>query len=317
MEFACDSWDVRRIWEQFDEILNSNSKAAVEDTRFPDYCYDCDQFCVLYDRVIVCPGCGVVKAEDHHESQTFSGGSMGDAQHDAPAPKHAFKCTSKESRSICRMQEWYMWSKEEKSQYKVAQYIEEKCNQLCLPTNVCKHVVDMVGQVLKSCKDVEEGQKRSRVKDGIIVMCAFYVCKDSGIDRSYTEFAVKLGLDMKYITRADKLLLSLVHKGTLKFPVSVHTTLEPMQCIDAKLGVLNLRDHAHAIKRIIDISMDNDILIDNTPLSVGVGCLYYYVVTRGLLERVQMQVLCDTFGISAVTVTKTYNKMKKYRTLFD
>jgi len=61
---------------------------------------------------------------------------------------------------------------------------------------------------------------------------------------------------------------------------------------------------------LITICEDNDILLDHTPLSVGVSCFYYILKLNNI--DIDLKIFSELYDLSVVTVVKTYNKLKVY-----
>jgi transcription initiation factor TFIIIB Brf1 subunit/transcription initiation factor TFIIB len=64
------------------------------------------------------------------------------------------------------------------------------------------------------------------------------------------------------------------------------------------------------VQQLIQLCEENDLLLDHTPLSIGVSC-FYYVLKANEIE-LDVKVFSNLYNISVVTVVKTYNKLKQY-----
>jgi transcription initiation factor TFIIIB Brf1 subunit/transcription initiation factor TFIIB len=164
-----------------------------------------------------------------------------------------------------------------------------------------------------------DGTKRARVKDGIIICCIHYVSKDTHTPYSYTNMAKDLNLDMKYITRAERLILELMNAKKLNLDKAiVLDTNKPFDYVvntikknDLKVDDNMLKD----VKTLIEICEDNDILLDHTPLSIGVCCFYYILQMRSI--NIDIKIFSELYNLSSVTIIKTSNKLKSYKRQID
>ena len=76
------------------------------------------------------------------------------------------------------MQDWFMWTNDEKNSYKLSNYTKDLCNKLSIPDTLTPLICNIVNVVISAIKKYE-GTKRARVKDGIILSCIEYVGKEN------------------------------------------------------------------------------------------------------------------------------------------
>ena len=211
------------------------------------------------------------------------------------------------------MQEWYMWSNEEKNVYKLKTYIIELCNKLYIPEFLFSNIIELCVNVIELIKKTD-GTKRARVKDGILVICIYYVTKDTSTPFSYVDMAKRLNLDIKYVTRAERMILELVNSKRLNLDKKIMLdTKKPFDYIAESINKYNLnisKDILKLVKILIEICEDNDLLLDHTPLSIAVSCFYYILKLRNV--ETDVKIFSEFYNLSIVTVIKTYNKLKVY-----
>lgn len=217
---------------------------------------------------------------------------------------------------IKKMQDWYMWSNDEKNTYKLTNYTKDLCNKLNLPESIIPSICSTVTHVMNIIKKYD-GTKRARVKDGIILTCLQYVLKDTHYTVSAIELAKKINLDIKYITKADKIILELINGKKLDLKKqSILDIKKPYQYV---LDVIN-KKHIHIpqniliqMQKLINICEEHDLLLDHTPLSVGVCCFYYILKINNI--QCDLKLFSELYDLSIVTVIKTYNKLKTHSTI--
>lgn len=302
MDDPLNTYDL--IWRELDNTrectmdpLNDPSNNSLDDS------CECGSFNIRsINNDVICCDCGLVLNND----RLSMNGSFETSVAPAPVYSNKFK-----NNRINKMQEWYMWSNEEKNTYKLKEYTRSLCNRLKIFEGLINCVVDTVVTVMDKIKK-NEGTKRARVKDGIIVTCIYYVSKDTMTPYSYVEMSKTLSLDMKYITRAERTLLELINSKRLHLDnISVLETEKPYDYIVNAIKRHDIRisqDILRKIRVLIDICEDNDLLLDHTPLSIGVCCFYYVLKHSDITVDVKM--FSEMYALSMVTVIKTYNKLK-------
>ena len=223
------------------------------------------------------------------------------------------KYSNNYNKKISKMQDWYMWTNDEKNIYKLKTYVKNLCKDLKISEYLIEEIVNVVTMVMDTIKR-NDGTKRARVKDGILVICIYYVSKDTVTPYSYMDMAKRLDLDIKYVTRAERLILELVNSKKLNLSKSVVLdTQKPYDYIINTIKSKNLNIDNQILEHtqsLITICEDNDILLDHTPLSVGVSCFYYILKLNNI--DIDLKMFSELYDLSVVTVVKTYNKLKVY-----
>jgi transcription initiation factor TFIIIB Brf1 subunit/transcription initiation factor TFIIB len=206
-----------------------------------------------------------------------------------------------------------MWTNDEKNIYKLKMYVKNLCKDLKISEYLIDQIIDVVIMVMDTIKR-NDGTKRARVKDGIIVICIYYVSKDTVTPYSYMDMAKRLDLDIKYVTRAERIILELINSKKLNLSKSiVLDTQKPYDYIINTIKSKNLNIDNQILEHtqsLITICEDNDILLDHTPLSVGVSCFYYILKLNNI--DIDLKMFSELYDLSMVTVIKTYNKLKVY-----
>jgi transcription initiation factor TFIIIB Brf1 subunit/transcription initiation factor TFIIB len=295
------------IWSQAKALLETESSMP-NVTSHREKCEQCGQ-CggkEIYhsNNEIVCVECGLILGMNQFDSTPqFESNPVQVSRRSGPT-----------NHKLTKLQNWYMWTNEEKNAYKLSNYTKTLCNQLSvhesLVSNICETVIHVMGVIKKY-----DGTKRARVKDGIILVCIQYVSKSTSLatQLSTVDLAKKLRLDIKYITKADKLILELVNNGKLNFcRHSVMGVKKPFDYVDEAIQKKKLKIPSQVIERVrwlIGLCETHDILLDHTPMSVGVCCFYYILKSYSI--SVDTHVFSELYGLSHVTLTKTFNKLKQ------
>lgn len=287
-------WNDFKLEKQTDD-LNESLKNKIYS------CSSCNSKNLQFDNYeIICFDCGLIIDEDRIiSSQTFD--------------NNVSQVKKRTYNKLSKMQEWYMWSNEEKNVYKLKTYIIELCNKLYIPEFLFSNIIELCVNVIDLIKKTD-GTKRARVKDGILVICIYYVTKDTSTPFSYVDMSKRLNLDIKYVTRAERMILELVNSKRLNLDKKIMLdTKKPFDYIAESINKYNLnisKDILKLVKILIEICEDNDLLLDHTPLSIAVSCFYYILKLRNV--ETDVKIFSDFYNLSIVTVIKTYNKLKIY-----
>lgn len=303
-----DYLNTEDIWNILDnlkykQIINTNTNSNKN-----NYCNYCKQESIEN----TCRDCGLVISNQVEFSNYIF-------EEEVIKKTNYSKCNKNNSKLI-KMQEWLRWTNDEKKEYKLSQYIKELCNKLKITENMVDSVCSFVIQVMIAIKESNDGPKRSRVKDGIIIVCIHYISKnyDNYVVYSYIELAKQIDLNIKYISKADKLIMDLIHSDKLRVPEEfIKNILKPENPIDHVIKIINKyslqinETLINQVSTLIDICQDNDILVDHTPLSIGVVCFYYILSINNI--EINIKAFSELYQLSMVTILKTFNKLKTHR----
>lgn len=303
-----DDIDVDKIWSILDGQVDHKSQVlSTSPPRNLQKCPECSSS--LYDSV--CNSCGLML----NNNQEFSSYSF-----EEPI-QYKSSYTGGNTR-LKKMQEWMMWTNEEKTEYKLNKYTKELCDKLQIHEQIVDAVCNLVSQVMNAIKSSCDGPKRSRVKDGIIIVCIYYISKGTSNVYSYIDLAKKIDLNMKYISKADKVLMELINSNKLNlssdFMDNFYKTENPIDYVTKIIDKYQLHINKQILDQVIElinICEDNDILLDHTPLSVGVSCFYYILDINNIEINVKM--FSELYDLSMVTVLKTFNKLKLHKANFE
>lgn len=239
------------------------------------------------------------------------------------------KHCSNQNSKLKKMQNWYMWTNEEKNAYKLSMYTRDLCNKVGVveTSEYCENIIDTTCQtvieVMKVIKQ-QDGTKRARVKDGIILVCLQYVLRNANMTigknnvSSAIEFGKSIDLNIKYITKAENTILEYMNTGKLN--LKKHTVLRTKKAYDYVKEVIHRNRFKidmkimDQVENLIAFCENNDILLDHTPLSLGVCCFYYVIKINNI--DIDAKVFSDLYNLSVVTVMKTYNKLRQHTPLF-
>lgn len=305
------------IWKEFDTLNNTQNEftsitppSNINNSHLE--CKNCESKNIkVSDSEFVCNDCGLVS------DQIFSSTVFLNNDIQVSRNKIGGNYNNQFSK-IQKMQEWFMWSNEEKNSYKLSNYTKELCSKVNIPEMLIPNICNIVNEVMIAIKKYE-GTKRARVKDGIILSCIEYVANDNNLNISACELAKKIDLDIKYVTRSDRIILELINNHKLNLKKT--TALNIKMPIDYILSVIQKHKLEipeiiiKKLKALIKFCETNDILIDHTPLSIGVCCFYYILKTNQI--ELDIKIFADLYDLSIVTILKTFNKLNVHSNVIN
>jgi transcription initiation factor TFIIIB Brf1 subunit/transcription initiation factor TFIIB len=305
--------DLEQIWKELDNenynLKNNNlENQSLNKKSQIYYCTSCASENLSKEGQIICQDCGLVL-----DNFSLSSKGVYDNYNNTTSETNT-KYNFSKSNKMLKRQEWYMWTNEEKNIYKLKSYIHTLCVQLNIVDNIINYIIDTTVLVME-CIKKNDGTKRARVKDGIIIMCIHYVTKDTNTPYSYVDLSKQLNLEIKYVTKAERLILELLNSKKLK--LDKMTVLKTQKPFDYVINTINKhkldisKDILNKVQELILLCEDNDLLLDHTPLSVGVSCFYYILKLENI--DIDLKIFSELYNLSSVTVIKTYNKLTKYK----
>lgn len=278
------------IWEYVDKYQNDKLNYTTDYIVNYNNCKNCRETDIrTTECYTVCANCGYIIDENRLSNNTEYSSQI------------ETKYNSKSSKSkIIRLQEWINWTNEEKSDYKLKNYISDFLDYNRVPKEYHSNTIETAFKVLTLLKETN-GTRRSKVKDGIIIACLKNITNDVSF--------IKNSCDIKYITNGEKLINNLVaQKKIVLEQKSPRSPYDYVQSVAIKYTNTEVQEKT---KKLIKLCEDYDLLIDHTPLSIGIACLYFILTTNDM--SINNKDFCKMFNITTVTLSKTVNKLKKHK----
>lgn len=306
-------YDINHCWDLYDQIKNTSEDDQVVPNLTESFqCKNCNH--IENDRDDVCTNCGLMI----YDNIIYENHNNYDSTNDMTVLNYAKKNFNKNDH-IYKMKVWFENTSQEKNEYKLNLYTKKICETLQIDSHI-DYICDLVNVVLK-CIKKNDGTKRSRVKDGIIVVCIFYTHKKYHL-QNYTftlqNIAKKLNLNIKYVSKAEMLILELINKNKISMDknilLNVNTSLNILPDIKLQFTIFN-NHYLNFDKNDIDLLFKkleellkkydkNNLLINHAPFSISIGCLYYILKQN---HDIPIILLSKIYDISHITILKIYN----------
>tara|TARA_Y100000389_G_scaffold204235_2_gene255746 strand:- start:1934 stop:2938 length:1005 start_codon:yes stop_codon:yes gene_type:complete len=158
---------------------------------------------------------------------------------------------------------------------------------------------------------------RGIMRKGLIAACLFMACKKQGVPRTCQEIAEIFQIDDKWVTKGNKKfteLWSLTGKGHISYK-------EDCQSQDylARFCSNLLEEHTELLtisRKISNICKSNDLLSQNTPISVAASSIYIATIHLGLKDKISRLDIANAAKTSQVTISKCFKELMKTKDIW-
>ena len=195
--------------------------------------------------------------------------------------------------------------------------LEERIQLKCKKYNITQTIIDSAKILYKKVSDCKHTKGKRKGKHMImrcinrrsmIAACVFYACKLQKEPRSPKEIADIYDLEIKHVNRGCKKFIDYIDLSLIFYEIKSSQAPDFIERFAKKLSI---------DKQYINISKDISINIQklglastHEPPSVAAGCIllvaniYHVDITKKQISNI--------FGISDVTISKTYRKIFPY-----
>jgi transcription initiation factor TFIIIB Brf1 subunit/transcription initiation factor TFIIB len=160
--------------------------------------------------------------------------------------------------------------------------------------NIKDIVVYTMGIVKKHC-----GQKRSMLKDAIIILCIAKVKMSNPL-----ELAKSLDIHKKYVYKAEKLLIE------LKVTSPSHYIESPIEYITRIYAYTGDSVTLDTVIKLIRLCETYDIMSQSSNTTIAISCLYYVLVKQGY--TIDIGRFVEKYSISRVNVQRMFKTLETH-----
>ena len=218
-----------------------------------------------------------------------------------------FKNNNKSMNQIRRYQNFHGMPYKERSKYKVFNIITEKCTN----HSINQKIVNEAKSLYSNISEIKISRGSNRA--GIIAACVYFSCKECDVPRSSKEIAEIFDINITVMTKGCKNFHEIMNLNKSNKTRIQNKSIHPNDFIERFSDKLNI--DVLKIKNICKISLDNNIISQNTPQSIASGCIYYYIKKNKL--EITKKDLSNICKISEVTINKCYKKILEHDELFN
>jgi len=312
--------------EQLDNLLmgvDLDNKPDVEQSTV--VCKNCKSPNLVIDNTkghMVCTDCAVINEEyldENPELTSNDGEGSNNSRYGAPSsfffPKASLgtKIVSKGYNRLSLLQKQGQMPYKEKSLMDVLETIQSKCKKY----GITQTIIDSAKILYKKVSESVHSKGKRKGKNiimrcinrrSMIAACLFHACKLQKETRSPKEIADIYDLEIKHVNRGCRKFCDIIDSNTLFYQIKSSQSSDFIERFAKKLNI---------DKKYIDISKDVssnihklDLASTHEPPSVAAGCIL--LVTQFYNIQLSKKQISDIFGISDVTISKTFRKIWPY-----
>jgi transcription initiation factor TFIIIB Brf1 subunit/transcription initiation factor TFIIB len=223
----------------------------------------------------------------------------------------SFNTGNKTMNQIRKYQQWHGMPYKERSLYKVFLEIQNNCKRHNIP-NIIINEAKSLYTIISETK-ISRGSNRS----GIIAACVYFSCKECGVPRSSKEISEIFELTTTVMTKGIKKCQEIIFMNKKnKERLNKSKSIKPDDFIERFCNKLTISEEiTKIILEICEISINNNIISENTPPSIASGCIFYYIKkNKGM--NITKKDISDSCKISEVTINKCCKKLEANDRLF-
>jgi len=311
--------------EQLDNLLMSvDLEYKQDEEKLPIFCKNCKSINLVIDNTKgyrVCTDCAVINDEylDENPELVTNDGEVINSRYGAPSsfffPKASLgtKIVSKGYSRLSLLQKQGQMPYKEKSLMDVLETIQSKCKKY----GITQTIIDSAKILYKKVSESVHSKGKRKGKNiimrcinrrSMIAACLFHACKLQKETRSPIEIANIYDLEIKHVNRGCRKFCDIIDSNTLFHQIKSSQSSDFIERFAKKLNI---------DKKYIDISKDVssnihklDLASTHEPPSVAAGCIL--LVTQFYNIQLSKKQISDIFGISDVTISKTFRKIWPY-----
>ena len=212
---------------------------------------------------------------------------------------------------ISMYQNWNSMPYKERSLYKVFTDIQSKCSVNNLP--------EVISTTAKSLYKIISDNKISRGSNrvGIIAACVYNACKECNVPRSIKEISKIFNIKTTVMTKGCKNFNEIIRLNTANKNRNLDTKSinlnDFVERFSYKLCIP--QNHIDNILTLSKLCEKINIINDNTPPSMAVGCIFLYIKNKKL--NINKKYISETCEISEVTINKCYKKLSVHKDIIN
>lgn len=211
-------------------------------------------------------------------------------------------------------------------------YVKKHCQTLHLSDPIALSIIDLLVVIFKF-----DTSKRAKMKDGLFIICLYWVLKTKNIYRSIDELRIKLNVDQKYISKGQSLFMEIVQKQKDKIPFfnTVHKIMMEKDIIidfldkfsfvlqsEFNLNLADIKKIESFIRKFEEycnskgnkgVKSQNGSNFVYTPNSIILGCIYFYICTISSNRDTDeiLNNIVGRFGSSKTSIKRICKEIEK------
>lgn len=317
--------DIKKLNKIFEGIdFNHDSKVNTNNPIDLNSCYACGSDEIIEDigqGVLVCTSCGQVLESNIFDS-TPDGKGFDDTavvgrcnKISNPLLPQSSLGTAITGYGKSRLKTLHSWNA---MPYRERTLNNEfkKIQDVCFRGNIPKCVEDDIKIMYKLASDCKRGEKNKYVitrglnRIGISSGCTFLACLKNGLTRTSREIAILYGIKEQEMNKGFKTLLKLLKIGNVNLNLGTSKAEHFVRRYCEELKIKNI--HIDAVIQITRNIEKLNIVSDHTPYTVSAASILL-MAELFELKSITRKKLSQEFGLTDVTIKKTYDAIANYR----
>ena len=307
-----------------DNLLLGIDLTHVKTDKTTNTCINCKSDNLMFEtskHQIICSICGVINNEclDEHPDMTLNEGESS-SRYGSPSsyffPKSSLGTKIVGNNRLSMIQRQGQMPYKEKSLMEVLDKIQYKCNVY----GITQPIIDSAKFLYKKISESVHNKGKRKGKNiimrcinrrSMIAACLFHACKLQKETRSPKEIADIYELNVKNVNKGCRKFCDLIDTNTLFNQIKCSQSADFIKRYSIKLGINN-----EYIDIIIDVANNIsklDIASTHEPPSIAAGCILLVVNYYNII--ISKKNIAEIFGISDVTISKSYRKIYPYRNI--
>lgn len=290
----------------------------------PDNNQDICNFCKTsnFEKIenkLMCINCGTVVREFLNSSAQFEDSNKGGSSYGCPSsfffPQSALGCKVKARgfSKIANLQRQGQMPYKEKSLMDVMESIQDKCNKY----KITQKIIDtskILYKHISECKHTKGKRKGKSMimrcinRRSLIAACVYYACKLENIPRNPKEIADIYDLEVKHVNRGCRKFLDFVDISSYFNKIKACQSSNFIARYSNDLNLSN--DVLESAQQICENIHLLDIASNHEPPSVAAASIL--LICNYLKKDINKKNISSIFGISDVTISKTYRRIFPY-----
>ena len=288
-------------------------------------CINCKSHDLVIDNIkghIVCNTCAVINKDFldenpdiiNNESDNQAGSRYGaPSSYFYPKASLGTKIVSKGYNRLSLLQKQGQMPYKEKSLMDVLETIQTKCKKYGITQSIIDSAKILYKKVSESVHNKGKRKGKSIImrcinRRSMIAACLFHACKIQKETRSPKEIADIYDLEIKHVNRGCRKFCDIIDSYTLFHQIKSSQSSDFIERYAKRLNID--KAYINIIKDVSNNIHKLDLASTHEPPSVASGCILLVALYYNI--QISKKQISDIFGISDVTISKTFRKIWPY-----
>jgi transcription initiation factor TFIIB len=230
-----------------------------------------------------------------------------------PVASLGTKIVSKGCNRLSRLQKQGQMPYKEKSLLDVLETIQLKCKKYVITQTIIDSAKILYKKVSESVHSKGKRKGKSIImrcinRRSMIAACLFHACKLQKETRTPREIADIYDLEIKHVNRGCRKFCDIIDSNTLFYQIK---SSQSSDFIERFAKRLNIDKQYITISKDVSSNIHKlDLATTHEPHSIAAGCIL--LVTQYYNIQISKKDISNIFGISDVTISKTFRKIWPY-----